>query len=105
MMTHEPRTDLDEVEIRISPDLVRRTFPGEAIALNLDTGMYYGFNNVADAMLSALEDAGSIPGASAVLAKRFDAPKAKIEEDLRAFCSQLLERGLVKLGPPHAARP
>ena len=65
--------------------------------MNLETGMYHGLNRVGGRMLEILEQAPSIRAAAEKLAAEFDQPVATIETDLRAFCSDLLERGLIEL--------
>ena len=88
-------TDLQRATIRIPDCVVRRAFPNETVVLNLETGRYHGLNSLAEAMLGAIEDKGTIPDAVRVLADRFDAAPDVIERDLEDFCRDMLDRGLI----------
>jgi hypothetical protein len=78
---------------------VYREFPGETIALNADTGHYFGLNATAARMLEALDEARTVAGALALLAERFGVPPKDIECDLLEVCAVFQERGLIVLGP------
>jgi hypothetical protein len=83
--------------VRVPSNVVYRTFARETVVVNLETGIYHGLNRVGGRMLEILERAPSIRVAAEKLAAEFDQPIATIETDLRAFCSDLLERGLIEL--------
>jgi hypothetical protein len=83
-------------KVRVPDHVVYRSFPGETVALNLNTGQYHGLNPVAGRMIEALAGTAGIEEAAAALAKEYDQPLARIEADLRGLCADLLERGLIE---------
>jgi hypothetical protein len=83
---------------KLPPHVVYRTFVYETIVLNLDTGKYHGLNPVAGRMLDTLTKTPRLSDAAAQLAAEFNRPQEEIEADLCAFCSDLLDRGLIELG-------
>jgi len=95
--------DVREKLLRASVEVPKRTvyreFPGETVALNAETGHYFGLNPTAAQMLVALEEAGTVAGALTVLAELFGRPAAEIEPDLLETCAVFEERGLIVLVP------
>ena len=83
--------------------VVYRDFPGETIALNADTGHYFGLNETAARMLAALSEAETVAGALALLAGWFARPAGELESDLLETCALFEERGLIVLGPADGA--
>jgi hypothetical protein len=84
-------------KVIVPKHVVHRSFPSETVVLNLQTGKYHGLNPTAGAMLDALESTGSVAGASAEVAERFDLSQEAVEEDICRLCEALLERGLIGL--------
>jgi hypothetical protein len=52
-------------------------------------------------MLTALDEAGTVAGALALLAEWFARPAGELEPDLIELCEALAERGLIVLTPPN----
>ena len=104
-MTEANRTDQSAMlasTAQLPKHVVYRTFVYETIVLNLETGKYHGLNPVAGRMLDTLTRVPKLGEAAAKLAAEFNRPLEEIEADLCAFCSDLLERGLIELSDePH----
>lgn len=98
-MDHDRRGELLRSSVEVPERTVYREFPGETIALNADTGHYFGLNATAARMLETLDEAGTVAGALALLAERLDRPAKDIESDLLEMCAAFQERGLIVLGP------
>jgi hypothetical protein len=84
-------------KVEIPHHVVYRSFPSETVVLNLQTGKYHGLNPTAGAMLAALERSGSVRQAVGLLAQQYVRAPGEVEQDVRALCSALLERGLIEL--------
>jgi hypothetical protein len=85
------------MRVRVPAHVVHRDFGSETVALNLEHGTYHGLNPTAARMLEALECERSLEGALGRLERELDAPREKIERDLRELCQELAERGLVEV--------
>jgi hypothetical protein len=81
----------------IPQHVVYRPFVSETVLLNLQTGLYHGINPVGGRMLEVLERADDVRAGAAALAEEYDVPRARVEEDIVAFCRGLLERELIEL--------
>jgi hypothetical protein len=88
-------TDILDSAFAVPQNVVYREFAHETVLLNLDTGKYHGINPTAARMLEVLQQSASGRDAAATLAETFGQPLERIEHDLAAFCTGLLERGLI----------
>jgi len=88
---------LPRSRIKVPQHVVYRSLPSETIVLNLQTGKYHGLNPTAGSMLAALQRTACLRDAVAVVAKEYAQPCAAVEQDMRALCSALLDRGLIEL--------
>jgi hypothetical protein len=96
-----PRRTVDAsllgAKVRVPQHVVYRAFMKETVVLNLETGKYHGLNPIGGRMLDVLERAPTVRQAAAQLAQEFGRPSDEIEQDMRDFCSDLLQRGLIEL--------
>jgi hypothetical protein len=83
--------------VRVPDHVVYRRFAAETVILNLQTGRYHGLNATAGQILEALEGGATLAEASEALAGSFDVPREQLDADLRRFCADLAERGLVEV--------
>ena len=81
--------------VEVPKNVVYREFAHETVILNLDSGKYHGVNPTAARMLEVLQQSPTIREAAAKLAETYGQPLERIEDDLMAFCGDLLERGLI----------
>lgn len=96
----------DDVRFRVNaPAVVSDRIDGEVVAINLDTGSYYGFPGTATEVWCLMEDGRPAAGIVAALAARYDAPEPRIATAVRAFLLQLVKEGLVVADEAAAAAP
>jgi coenzyme PQQ synthesis protein D (PqqD) len=81
--------------LKVSDDVVFRELDGEAIILNLASGVYFGLDPVGTRMWRLIEQRGRLGDVLAAMCDEYDASNEKIERDLVALTSELLEKGLV----------
>ena len=81
----------------IPAHVVYRTFAAETVILNLETGKYHGLNVTGGRMLELLDHCDSVAEAATTFARDFGRESADVERDVRAFCSRLVERGLIDI--------
>jgi hypothetical protein len=86
-----------DATVAVPQHVVHRAFPTETVVLNLETGRYHGLNPVAGRMLEVLEQLGSVEATAARLAREFEQPLERIQQDLSQLCVDLRERGLIEV--------
>lgn len=85
------------VGVRVPEHVVFRSFPGETVALNLQTGKYHGLNPVAGRMVEALIESGDLDATATALAEEYGQPRETVVADLGSLCEDLSRRGLIEL--------
>jgi hypothetical protein len=90
--------------VRISPDVVFRSFGHETVLLNLRTGQYHGLKGSGGRMLDALQDTGDLDAAARVVAQAYGEPEEAVRRDMYELCMSLRERSLIEIHdtPPQA---
>lgn len=78
----------------VCPDVVFRVLGAEAILLNLESGLYFGLNEVGTRAWELLQT-HDVAGACDALASEFDAPVEQIRADVLALTGRLVAQGLL----------
>ena len=87
--------------IHIPSDIAFRDIAGEAVVLNLSTGIYFGLDAVGTRIWHLLAEHGSSePVVNALLAE-YDAEEGRLRRDVEALIQQLLDKGLVARDEEH----
>lgn len=81
--------------LRIPNGVAYREFDGQAVVLNLTTGMYYGLNPTATVAWTLLEQGRASAEIVSEIAARFDVSEATALADLNALVSDLASKGLL----------
>jgi hypothetical protein len=87
-----------ELTIAIAPseDVVAREVSGEFVLMDLESGTYFGLNQVGSRIWKAVEEApSSLAALCDIVEAEFDAPRDVIERDVAELASDLLEQGLI----------
>ena len=82
--------------IQASDGVVFRNLSGEAVLLNLATGIYFGLNETGTRMWTLLLETGNKEKTIATLKREYDADEPRLREDLDQLVHQLSEKGLLK---------
>lgn len=77
-----------------SDDAVFREMDGESVLLNLETGIYFGLDEVGTRVWRLAADNGSLRAVRDRLVEEYDADPAAIERDLLALADALVSKGL-----------
>lgn len=80
--------------VAASDDAVFREMDGESVLLNLETGMYFGLDEVGTRVWRLAADNGSLRAIRERLVEEYDADAATIERDLLALADALVSKGL-----------
>ena len=83
------RPNTDEVAAKI--------MDGEAILINLTTGMYYSMDLVGGLVWELIEGEATVAEIEDAITVTYDAERPRVEADLQRLLDQLLEAGLVRL--------
>ena len=82
--------------VRITPDALYRDLHGEGILLQLETGQYFGLDDVGHRMWQLLMQEGDLALVQEALASEYGNP-ATLSADLERFVGQLVEKNLVQV--------
>ena len=82
--------------------VVFRALASETVLLNIQSGYYFGLDEVGGRFFEVLREGGSVGGAVEVLTREFDAPPERIQKDMLGYCVELLRHGLIELREPGA---
>ncbi len=83
----------------VPANVVFQTVGGEAVLLNLDSGEYFGLDDVGSRMLELVREQGDPDTVVQALAQEFDATVETLRSDLNDLLRQLEEHGLVEQAP------
>ncbi len=81
------------------PDVVFRELDGEAVILNLETGLYFGLNEMGTRIWQLIEAHGEVRRVFDALREEFDVADDRLRDDLLALVEQLRDKGLVHVTP------
>jgi hypothetical protein len=81
--------------LRVSDDVVFRELDGEAVILNLASGIYFGLDRVGTRIWQLIDEHRQLDAVLTRLSGEYDAPAEELERDLLRLASELMEKGLV----------
>lgn len=79
------------------PEVLSRVLDGEAVLLQLDTGMYFGMNEVASKVWERIVEGATVREIVAGITAEFEVDEATIERDLGEFVAALVEKRLCSI--------
>lgn len=82
-------------ELRLSPDVLYRDLEGQAVILDLSSGLYFGLNEVGTRIWTLMAEGLDISAIVQALAREFDADVSTIERDVRDLVDVLKSRNLI----------
>ena len=89
-------TDLKS-KVRISEGVMFRDLGGEMVLLNLESGKYYGLDEVGTRMWALLEAYGDLEAAYQVLLDEYEVDEAQLQADLVRLVDELAANELVSV--------
>lgn len=87
------------LESSVSPcnDVLFKEVGGEAVVLNLETGKYYGLDEVGARMWTLLLEKNQVQAVYHTLAEEFEVSQEQLKQDLLSLVNQLAANGLLQL--------
>jgi hypothetical protein len=94
------RTTIDfSMRAVVPPDVLLQEVQGESVLLNLTSGNYFGLNEVGTRMWKACTSSASLREAAEVLLGEYDVERERLCRDIQNLIEQLVEHGLLAVGP------
>lgn len=85
-----------ETAFTVPDDVVFRDLSGEAVLLNLDSGIYFGLNSVGTRAWQLMVEHGRLDRVFERLLGEYDVPADTLRDDLLDLFEQLATHGLVR---------
>jgi hypothetical protein len=86
-----------ESSVMVSDDLIVRELDGEAVILNLTSGLYFSLNPVGTRVWHLCNEHRSVHAIWEGLQREFDAPPETLRTDLLALLGDLAENELITI--------
>jgi coenzyme PQQ synthesis protein D (PqqD) len=90
--------------VRVSPEVVFKALGGEAVLLDLASGIYFGLDETSTRLWQLIESHRSLRRAYDAMLVEFDVDPARLRTDLLAFAHDLSRRRLIAVDPLAASR-
>lgn len=86
-----------DASLVVPDDVIFRELDGEAIILNLATGIYFGLDEVGTRLWALVTEAGPLRRAVDVMADEYDVDRPALEADVIELAAGLIDKGLVQI--------
>ena len=93
-MTHQLS---DSARVQRITSILSSEVDGELVLMNIDSGQYYGLDNVGAAIWHNLENEVQLSELYRDLAREYDADIATIERDVRPWLQLLADENLIEV--------
>ena len=82
--------------VTVARDIVFRELDGEAVILNLESGIYFGLDQVGTRIWQLIQEHGSLQKVFETMCDEFDVGSDALEHDLLGLMDELCAKGLVQ---------
>jgi len=83
--------------VKICDDVVSRDLEGEAVILNLETGTYFGLNEVGTRIWTLIQEHESLSRVFEAIRQEYEVSPEALEGDLLRIIDELRRKGLVNV--------
>jgi len=94
-----------ESSVAIGEDVMSRDLEGEAVILNLESGIYFGLDKVGTRIWSLLQEDGSLRRAFETIQQEYNVAPEKLEGDLLRLVEELRAKGLLSVSSSREGQP
>jgi hypothetical protein len=81
--------------VRIQDDVLFQELQGEAVLLNLKTGVYLGLDQIGTRIWQILQEDGALSRVMEVILQEYDVTPERLTQDLLDLINQMQEQGLL----------
>jgi hypothetical protein len=86
-----------ESRVRLNPDVLFQELQGDAVLLDMKTGVYFGLDQVGTRMWHLLGERGSVSLVVAAITEEFDVSPERCSEDVIDLIRKLNDNGLLSV--------
>ena len=83
--------------VKVAPDVLFSEVQGEAVLLNVKTGIYFGLNQVGTSIWNSLEESVTLRVLQEKLVEQYEASPERVWTDLSALIGNLHDRSLAEV--------
>lgn len=83
---------------QVNETVVSADLDNETVLLNVETGIYFGLDEIGTRIWSLLKDECSVEDIIRQLLDEYDIERALLEADMASFLNSLLAKGLITRG-------
>ena len=87
----------DRSVVKKSADQISCDMAGEAVTLNLESGIYFGMDKVAGRIWDLIEEPQTLKHICDVILQEYQVDRESCERDLRTFLEQMESAGLIEI--------
>ena len=88
--------ECSELTISIPARVVFRDLEGESVLLDLESGRYYGLDEVGTLIWKMLREGASVAEIETGILEQYDTDRATVSRDVRRILDELAERSLIE---------
>jgi hypothetical protein len=88
-------TEVGSHVFRMSDAVVFRELDGEAVLLNLDSGLYFGLDAIGTRIWQLVGERGRLEPVVQTLLQEYDVPADVLQADVERLIGRLVENGLL----------
>ncbi len=89
-----------DCRITVTSSVLHRDLGPETVLLHLDSGVYYGLDEVGTRLWSLLVETPCLGDLHRAMMEEFEVSADQLWRDLEDFLSELQEKGLIDVRPP-----
>ena len=94
---------LADLTITVPKGVLFQDLGDEVVLLEVESGEYYGLNDVGARMWSLLQQGQPVSQVLSTLHEEYEASEQRLRADLKQFLNQLQSRGLIEVYERHPA--
>jgi hypothetical protein len=84
---------------KVAPNTLYREIQGEAVLLHLDSGEYFGLDDVGTRVWQLIVEKGDLAAVEATMLEEFDVDPSRLSHDLQQMIKELVAKRLVEIEP------
>jgi hypothetical protein len=86
-----------DTRVKLSEDVLFQEVQGDAVLLDLKTGVYFGLDKVGTRIWQLMGDKGQLSGVVSQMEEEFDVARECCEGDVVSLARRLEEEGLISI--------